>query len=120
MPKTVLDGDNSMRGVPYIEGPEGKIFKGFESDIPNLKSKLAMLPDPPPQETDFVSCVRNRRTFALNESNGHRSCTLINLAVIALRMNSGVLHYDSDKEQFIGNEAANRLIDQPMRGPWHI
>jgi hypothetical protein len=31
-----------------------------------------------------------------------------------------VLAGDPDKQLFIGDDAANRLIDQPMRGPWHI
>lgn len=116
----VLDGNNTLKEAPYIEGPDGKIFKHFESDIPHLRRKLATLPDPEPQETDFVECVKTRRKFALNEENGHHSCTLVNLAVIGLRMGSGVLRYDPEREQFIGNEAANRLIDQPMRGAWHL
>jgi len=116
----VLDGDNTLSGVPFIEGPEGKIFKGFNSDIPHLRAKLATLPDPEAQETDFIKCIRTRRKFALNEENGHRSCTLVNLAVIALRTGGGPLRFDPATEQFIGNEAANRLIDQPMRGPWHL
>ena len=37
----------------------------------------------------------------------------------ALRLNR-TLHFDPDKQLFIGDDAANRLIDQPMRGPWHI
>jgi len=116
----VLDGDNTMQGVPFIEGPDGKIFKGFKSDIPNLRRIVAALPDPAPQETGFISCVKTRKKFALNEDNGHRSCTLVNLAVIALRMGSGVLQFDPERERFVGNETANRLIDQPMRGPWHL
>jgi predicted dehydrogenase len=116
----VLDGDNTMRGVPFLEGPEGSISRGFNSDIPHMRAKLATLPDPPPQETDFIKCVRTRRKFALNEDNGHRSCTLVNLAVIAVRMGGGVLQFDPTTERFIGNEAANRLADQPMRGPWHL
>jgi myo-inositol 2-dehydrogenase/D-chiro-inositol 1-dehydrogenase len=116
----VLDGDNTMKGVPFIQGPAGQISKGFTSDIPNLRQKLETLPDPEPQETDFVKCVRTRRKFALNEENGHRSASLINLAVIGLRIGSGVLRYDAERELFVGNEAANRLINQPMRGPWHI
>ena len=35
--------------------------------------------------TDFIEAVRERKKFALNESNGHRSCTLVNLAKISLR-----------------------------------
>jgi len=115
----VLDGDNTLKDAPFIEGPRGKIMIGFKSDIPDLDRKLRELPDPPPQQTDFSDAVRRRRKFALNESNGHRSCTLVNLAVIAVRLGR-LLHYDPVAEQFIGDPAANRLIDQPMRAPWSI
>jgi len=115
----ILDGDNRDENVPYIEGPDGKLFKGFESDIPNLKKKLDALPDPEPQVTDFAHAVRTRKKFALNDQNGHRSCTLVNLGVIAVRLGRK-LHFDPVKQLFIGDEQANRLIDQPMRMPWHI
>ena len=57
--------------------------------------------------------------FALDEQIGHRSSTLVNLGACALRLNR-TLHFDPDTQLFIGDDAANRLIDQPMRGPWHI
>ncbi|MEI6515856.1 MAG: gfo/Idh/MocA family oxidoreductase, partial [bacterium] len=115
----VLDGNNSLAGAPFIEGPDGKIFKEFKSDIPDLDRKLRELPDPPPQQTDFLDSVRQRKKFALNESNGHRSCTLVNLAICAVRLGRP-LHYDPVAEKFINDEMANRLIDQPMRAPWRI
>jgi len=115
----ILDGDNSMTEAPFIEGPEGKIFKGFKSDIPDIEKKLRELPDPLPQQTDFTDSVRRRKKFALNESNGHRSCTLVNLAVSAIRLGRP-LRYDPVAEKFINDDAANRLIDQPMRAPWRI
>ena len=115
----VLDGDNSLKDAPFIAGPNGKIFIGFKSDIPELDQKLRELPDPPPQQVDFSDAVRRRIKFALNESNGHRSCTYGHLAVIAVRLGRS-LRYDPVAEQFISDEAANRLIDQPMRAPWRI
>ena len=115
----VLDGENRDRNAPFIEGPKGKLFRGFESDIPNLREALASLPDPEPQVTDFAEAVRTRRRFALNERNGHRSCTLVNLAKIAVQLGRP-LRFDPDKELFPGDEAANRLVDQPMRAPWHL
>lgn len=115
----VLDAENSDAKTPYIEGPDGKVYKGFESDIPDLKKKVDALPDPPPQVTDFYQAVRDRKQFALNESNGHRSCTIVNLAKTAIQLGRP-LHYDPDKQEFIGDEAANRLANQPMRGPWHV
>jgi len=115
----VLDGENRDKDAPFLEGPDGKLFRGFESDIPNLRTILATMPDPEPQVTDFAEAVRTRRRFALNERNAHRSCTLVNLGKIAVQLGRR-LRFDPDKERFVGDEEANRLIDQPMRAPWHI
>lgn len=115
----VLDGENKDKDAPFLEGPGGKIFRGFESDIPNLKEIVAGLPDPEPQLTDFAEAVRTRRKFALNERNGHRSCTLVNLSKIAVQLGRP-LRFDPEAERFAGDEEANRWIDQPMRAPWHL
>lgn len=115
--KIILDGENRDTNAAYIEGPNGKIFKGFRSDIKNLKGLIDSLPDPEPQITSFSESVRTRKKFALNESNGHRSCSIVNLGVIALRLGRD-LKYDPVNQKFIDDEGANRLINQPMRGPW--
>lgn len=115
----VLDGEGRDEGAAYIEGPKGKLFKGFKSDIPDLEKKLAAFPDPFPQQIDFVDSVKERKTFALNEQNGHRSCTIVNLGLIALRVNRN-LTYDPIKQEILGDEEANRYIHQPMRGPYTL
>jgi hypothetical protein len=115
----VLDGENKDKNAPFLEGPGGKLFRGFESDIPRLKDRIAGLPDPEPQVTDFSEAVRKRRRFALNERNGHRSCTLVNLGKIAVQLGRP-LRFDPAGQTFIGDEEANRLADQPMRAPWHL
>ena len=78
----VLDGENTD-DAPFVSGPKGTLTKGLESNIPDIDEKIRALPEPPPQVTDFVTAVKTRQKFALNEINGHRSCTLINLAKIA-------------------------------------
>ncbi|MBN2264640.1 MAG: Gfo/Idh/MocA family oxidoreductase, partial [Candidatus Aminicenantes bacterium] len=115
----VLDGENRDTGAPFLEGPEGKLYPGLESDIPGLRDKLAALPDPEPQVVDFSEAVQTRTRFALNEANGHRSCTLVNLAKIAVRLGRP-LRFDPEREVFPGDEAANRLVGQPMRTPWRL
>ena len=82
----ILDGEQRDQDAAYLEGPDGKLFKGFISDIPNFEEKVASLPEPEPQQTDFHDSVRMRTKFALNEENGHRSCTIVNLGVIALKL----------------------------------
>jgi len=117
--KIILDGEGNIEGVPYIEGPKGKLYPGFKSDIPDLERKLAEFPDPEPQVTDFIDAVKNRKRFALNEQNGYRSCTIVNMGLAALRLGRS-LKFDPVKQEFIGDEGANRLIFPPMRGPWTI
>lgn len=115
----LLDGENKEIGAPYLVGPKGKLAKDLESDIPNLEDKLSALPDPEPQLTDFIKAVKTRQKFALNEINGHRSCTLINLAKIAVQTGRP-LRFDSATQRFINDEKANSYISQPMRAPWRI
>jgi myo-inositol 2-dehydrogenase / D-chiro-inositol 1-dehydrogenase len=115
----ILDGEGKDTNAAYIEGPKGKLYPGFRSDIPDLEKKLAAFPDPQPQVTDFVDAVKHRRKFALNEENGHRSCTIVNMGLAALKLGRS-LKYDPVKQEFIGDEGANRLIHQPMRAPFII
>ena len=118
----VLEGEGfeSPGKVPYIEGPKGKVYKGFECTIPNVQELINSLPDPEPQRTDFLECVRTRQKFALNEQNGHHSCTLVNMGAVGLRLGRKVLNFDPQTQRFIGDDAANALINQPMRGEWKL
>jgi myo-inositol 2-dehydrogenase/D-chiro-inositol 1-dehydrogenase len=117
--KIILDGENKDTNVPYIEGPHGKIYRGFKSDIPDILKVIDTLPDSQPQLSTFSDSVKSRKKFALNELNGHRSCTIVNMGKIALQLGRS-LDFDPVKQEFINDDAANRLIHQPMRGPWKI
>jgi myo-inositol 2-dehydrogenase/D-chiro-inositol 1-dehydrogenase len=115
----ILDGKGEDNSIPYIEGPEGKLYPGLKSNIKGLDQKLASLPDPAPQVSEFGDSVRTRQKFALNEENGYRSATLVNLAKISIRLGRR-LEFDPVKQVFINDDGANRLINQPMRAPWHL
>jgi predicted dehydrogenase len=117
--KIVLDGDNREKDTPYLQGPGGKVYPGFRTDPVDLVKKMASFPEPEPQLTRFLDAVKTRKKFALNEQNGHRSCTLINLAKIAAQLGRS-LNFDPVKQRFVDDEEANRLVQQPMRGPWHV
>ncbi|HPS54180.1 MAG TPA: Gfo/Idh/MocA family oxidoreductase [Sedimentisphaerales bacterium] len=117
--KIILDGENKDVNAAYIEGPNGKLYPGFKSDIKNLTEKLAAFPEPEPMITDFMESVRTRKKFGLNEMNAHRSCNLINLGKISLQLGRK-LRFDSDKQLFIDDPQANKFIDEPMRGPWQM
>lgn len=116
--KVVLDGENKDKDTPYIEGPKGKIYKGFTSDIPDFRKKIDALPEPPPQRTDFAECVRTRKKFALNEQNAFWSCTMVNMGITAHHLNKN-LKFDS-KTLLFDDPAANALAHRPVRAPWKI
>ena len=124
--KIILEGEGfeSSGKVPYLEGPNGKVYRGFECEIggkpvPEIMNLLMELPDPEPQNTDFLKCVRNRERFALDEVRGHHSATVVNMAGCALRLNR-TLNFDPERQVFVNDDAANRLLEQPMRRPWKI
>lgn len=119
--KIILEGEGfeSEGKVPYIEGPLGRVYKGFECTIPNVMDVIDELPDPAPRNTDFIDCVKMRKHFALDERIGHHSATIVNMGACALRLGR-TLHFDPKAQLFIGDDAANLLIDQPMRGPWKL
>ena len=106
--------------LPYLEGPNGKVFRGMRTEPADLLEGLAELPNPPQEGlTDFDESVKTRQRFALHESNAHRSCLLVNLANIAIRTGRK-LRFDPVSQTFPGDEEANRMVRQPMRAPWRI
>jgi hypothetical protein len=51
---------------------------------------------------------------------GVRSDTLCQLSDIAVRLNRK-LHWDPEKERFIGDSTASRLLTSyPLRSPWRV
>ena len=113
----VLDGANKDKKAAFIEGSKGKIFRGFKSDIPDFEKKVAQLPDPPAQVTDFHQAIREKKLFALNQNNGFNSCTLVNLGKIAHRTNTNIT-FDPKKMEITNSKLANSLIHQPDRPKW--
>jgi len=109
----------SSRKPPTSKDRKASFTKDSNRTSPIWRKKLAEFPDPEPQVTDFVEAVRERKQFALNDQNGHRSCTIVNLGKIALRTRR-VLRFDNATQRFINDDDANSYIKQPMRGPWVI
>ena len=55
--------------------------------------------------------------FALNETNGFRSCTRFNLGIVAERLGRG-FRFDPETLHAVDDPAAERFLYQPMREPW--
>jgi predicted dehydrogenase len=68
---------------------------------------------------NFIDCIKTGREPAAPVEVGHRSATVCHLGNIAMMLKRK-LRWDADKERFIGDEQANRMLDRPRRAPWHI
>jgi len=124
-----LDGDESLTEEPLLRGSNGlcvykkakggKTLRLVDKDGTELDAEkiLAELPKPAPQQTDFIDSCKNRKTFALNESNGFRSCTMFNLGIVAERLGRG-FRFDPETLHAVDDEAADRFLYQSMREPW--
>jgi myo-inositol 2-dehydrogenase / D-chiro-inositol 1-dehydrogenase len=115
----ILDGDNSMKDAPFLQGPKGKLWPQMRSDVANLADILQQQPDPAPQQTDFMESIKLRRPFALNERNGFRSCTIVNLGLTAMRLGRG-FKFDPVRLRAVNDPAADAFIYQQMRSPWEV
>jgi hypothetical protein len=63
--------------------------------------------------------IRTRRPPSCPEELGHRGASLGHLTIIAYKLQRS-LKWDPDREEFAGDDAANRLLSRPLRSPWHV
>ena len=82
------------------------------------REKLKQLPDPEPL-IRFPEAVRTRKRPGGHAEASQRTSTLFHLANLSFRLGRK-LRYDPVKEEIIGDEEANRLVNQPMRATWHL
>lgn len=68
---------------------------------------------------NFFDCIRTRRRPSCDAKLGHRSASLGHLTIIAHKLQRS-LKWEPIKEQFQGDEAANRLLYRAMRSPWRM
>jgi predicted dehydrogenase len=68
---------------------------------------------------DWINCIKSRRRPICDVEVGARSITVCHLGNIAYWLNRSI-KWDPQKEQIIGDEEANRMLQMPMRGPWRL
>jgi len=68
---------------------------------------------------NFLDCIKSRKQPIANVEVGHRSATVCHLGNIAMLLGRK-LRWDPQKERFIGDSAANRMLARAMRAPWRL
>ncbi len=94
-PKSLLDVKIGWRDKVRLANPNGRPIPGF------------------------LECVRGRLKTCAPVEVAHRSTNLCSIGAISMRLGRP-LQWDAGKEQFIGDETANRLRARAIRPPWRI
>ena len=106
----------------FLEGPKGRFDRATgRTDPPGLMEDLKRFPEPP-RLVSFGEAVRTRHDGPGSHPNAeeaHRSVSCLHLCNIAIRTGRK-LKWDPVKEQFLGDDEANRLVNVPMRAPWRL
>jgi len=70
-------------------------------------------------QQNFLDCVKSRQKTIAPIEVAHRSISVGLLGEIAMRLERK-LHWNPDKEEFVNDPEANRMLSRPMRAPWHL
>jgi len=70
-------------------------------------------------ERNFLDCVHTREQPFYPAEVGHRSATVCHLGNISMLLGRK-LKWDPEKERFLNDEQANRMLSRSMRSPWHL
>ena len=117
---------NQCEGVQFI-GTKGKI----EVSRDYLRSDPAQIVETEIKPTDkhlyksenhyqdWIDAIKKRTRPISDVETGHRTASLCNLANIAYELQRP-LKWDPEKEQFIGDNAANMMLSRAYRGKWNF
>jgi myo-inositol 2-dehydrogenase/D-chiro-inositol 1-dehydrogenase len=118
-------GDPEPGDHTFLEGPNGKVFRGGGRDNrtepEGLFDQLVRFPDPP-RLVGFDEAVKTRNPkngVHPNADEGLRSVSVLHLCNIAIRTGRK-LRWDPVAQQFPGDDEANSFVNVPMRAPWHL
>jgi predicted dehydrogenase len=71
------------------------------------------------EQRNFLDCVKSRKDCYFPPEIGQRCFTIAHIGNISMLLGRK-LQWDPDKEQFINDEQANRMLSRSMRSPWHL
>ncbi|MBN2451043.1 MAG: Gfo/Idh/MocA family oxidoreductase [Lentisphaeria bacterium] len=119
----MTDTAQNRHGVTFV-GEEGRIFTRGDIEA-EPRSLLKEYPRPGDvrlyrsldHAQNFVDCVRSRRETITPPEIAHRATSTALLGDIACRLGRP-LRWDPERETFVGDAAANRLLAGVWRWPW--
>jgi predicted dehydrogenase len=119
-----VSGNNTSR----FFGTRGWLDIGYSkmsASDPNLlremqaPNKSVRVPSSKNHYDNFFEAMRTRTRPIADVETAHRTTTVCNIGQIAMMLGRK-LRWDPAKEEFVGDEMANRLRSRPMRAPWSL
>ncbi|MCX7817640.1 MAG: Gfo/Idh/MocA family oxidoreductase [Kiritimatiellae bacterium] len=101
----------SMSGAPIRGGPADLLEEAGLLDV--------QVGDFQDHHDDWIHAIRSRGPTRTDAELGHRAAALGHLIILALRLGRS-LRWDPLREEFPGDEEANRLRDVALRPPWRL
>ncbi|MDO8542401.1 MAG: Gfo/Idh/MocA family oxidoreductase [Opitutaceae bacterium] len=127
--QTSGDGEYGSTGTCPIrfEGDEGWVETGgygaIELHPASLRNEWQSFTmrgtDPSLHTREFLDCVKSRRLPAANHNVMRHSHIACHAASIAWQLGRKV-DFDPVKEEFVGDDEANRMRSRALRQPWHV
>jgi predicted dehydrogenase len=74
---------------------------------------------PAGEQRNFLDCVKSRSECYYPAEVGHKTFMISHIGNISM-ISGRKLKWDLEKEHFIGDEEANRMLSRSLRSPWHF
>lgn len=122
--------------VQVVLGDEGVLFEGDDARLYVNRGRITGKPVEELKERplagdavrlyesnnhmgNFFDCIKSREQPISDVVSQHRSVSACHLANLSLRLDRK-LTWDAAKEQFVGDEEANRMLSRPQRAGYEV
>ncbi len=103
-------------GYKQVEVSDEKLLKDFDKIVADYVERTKNAQN---HWRNLVDCILSRRQTVANPVVMHRSMSTVHAANICMWLKRD-MKYDPQKEEFVGDAEANRLLSRAMREPWII
>jgi predicted dehydrogenase len=116
-------------------GPADCVFEGTDGTILVSRGKIESKPEEIAKRTigpgdkqvyraddhrrNWLDCIRAKKECICTAEIGHRSATACHLANIGYELRRP-LQWDPERERFVNDDAADKLLDRERRAPWKL
>ena len=120
------DNSKNKQGVVF-EGTDGWVYvrRGFIETQPasllteRIGHNEIHLPVSNHHQQNLLDCIKSRETTVSPIESAVCSEIICHLSDIAMRLGRK-LKWDPQKEKFLNDDQANRMLTRSMRSPWHL